>query len=237
MIHPEFELDLYLIRHGESAANTRAPGAPWNADADLTKRGRTQMKSLGLRLVADGVSFDAVYSSSLKRAIESAEVVLDAMGAGPHFERVAAVDELRVATRDGQPFDQRLSDHERKGFVAAGQWWVYGPEASDRVESERLLQRRVVGWIEDHLLNDPGTVGSPGTRTVALIMHGGSIRTALQSILGFDGAYIRRLQIDNASISRLKFNRSGWFPVSINDAWHTHDLGDVNRERDQRHSG
>lgn len=225
MNNPSFELDLYLIRHGESGMNVqRAPGTAWEPDPPLTERGIRQMQALGRRLAAAGVRFDRVYSSSLRRAVASAEALLDILGKpGPALERVPALDELRVALRDGRPFDQGLSDEERKEFAAAGQWWVYGPEAGDRVESERLLQRRVMGWIEDRLLNGLGSA-SPDARTVALIMHGGSIRTALQSILGFDGTYIRRFQIDNASISRLKFNRSGWFPISINDAWHAGQL-------------
>lgn len=223
MAHTLTGLDLYLIRHGESAGNTRDPRAPFDPDPDLTERGRAQMTLLGRRLQADGVVFNAVYSSSLKRAVESADVMLGAMGAAPLFERVRALDELRVATRGGQPYDQRLSEQEQKSYERAGAWWVYGEQAGDGVESERLLQRRVMGWIEDRLLNGSREATSSGNRVVALVMHGGSIRTALQSILGFDSAYLRRFQIDNASISRMRFTDFGWYPVSINDAWHARE--------------
>jgi len=223
MLHRDSELDLYLIRHGESAGNRRDPRAPYDPDSELTPRGREQMTLLGRRLLADRVVFDAVYSSTLKRAIGSAEAMLSAMGSRVRFERVRALDELRVAIRDGQPIDQRLNDQELRSYERAGPWWVYGEQAGEGVESERMLQRRVMSWIEDRLINDTRFLTPGGTSVVAMVTHGGAIRTALQSILGFDATFIRRFQIDNASISRLRFNASGWFPVSINDAWHARD--------------
>jgi broad specificity phosphatase PhoE len=232
MFHSEFELDLYLIRHGESANNIATDAnVPWDRDPSLTERGRGQIRALGRRLVAEGVRFDRVYSSSLQRSIHSARELMCAMGIEePKFESVDALDEIRVAVREGRPFDQKLSPEERDHFSAGGIWWVYGPAAGRTVESERLVERRIIGFIEDTLLHDPVLSAQPGAKRVAIVSHGHAIRSALHGILGFDSRYVRRIQIDNASISRMRFSARGWYPVSINDAWHTHEVGDINRE-------
>ncbi|MBI2965359.1 MAG: histidine phosphatase family protein, partial [Chloroflexi bacterium] len=71
-MHPQFELDLYLIRHGESANNiARDLDVAWDRDPPLTDRGRGQIHALGRRLVAEGMRFDRVYSSSLQRSVHS----------------------------------------------------------------------------------------------------------------------------------------------------------------------
>lgn len=231
-MHPEFELDLFFIRHGESANNVdRDSRLPWRRDPPLTDRGRGQIRALGRRLAAEGVRFDRVYSSSLQRSVHSARELLTAMGVDePKFESVDALDEIRVAVRDGRPFDQKLSPEERDRYGAAGPWWIYGPRAERNVESERLLERRIIGFIEDSLLYDHAFSSQAGTKRVALVSHGHAIRSALHGILGFDSGYIRRIQLDNASVSRMRFTTRGWFPVSVNDAWHTHELGDIQRE-------
>lgn len=231
-MHPEFELDLYLIRHGESATNiVRDTNGPWHRDPPLTDRGRQQIQALARRLTAEGVKFDRVYSSSLQRSIHSARELMRAMGdQEPKFESLDALDEIRVAVREGRPFDQRLSPEERDHFAGAGVWWIYGPEANRNSESERLVERRIIGFIEDNLLHDQAFASQPGVKRVALVSHGHAIRSALHGILGFDSRYVRRIQIDNASVSRMRFTARGWYPVSINDAWHTHEVGDINRE-------
>ena len=231
-MNPDFELDLYLIRHGESANNVAGDSqSPWNPDPPLTDRGRNQVRALGRRLIAEGVAFDRVYSSSLQRSVHSARELLLAMGmAESKFESTDALDEIRVAVRDGRPFDQRLNPEERDRFGASGAWWVYGPTAGRDSESERLLERRVIGWIEDVLIYDHAFSSQAGAKRVAVVSHGHAIRSALHAILGFDSRYTRRIQLDNAAVSRMRFSARGWFPVSINDSWHTHATGDIHRE-------
>jgi hypothetical protein len=72
----EFHIEIYLIRHAQSTANTRpeliagrSPSAP------LTETGMHEARALGAFLRSTGVAFDAVYSSPLERAKQTAEVV------------------------------------------------------------------------------------------------------------------------------------------------------------------
>jgi phosphohistidine phosphatase len=65
---------VYLVRHAEAA-----PGEPDDLRA-LTPEGRRAARDLGERLAADGVRPDAVVSSPLLRARETASEIARALG-------------------------------------------------------------------------------------------------------------------------------------------------------------
>jgi ribonuclease H / adenosylcobalamin/alpha-ribazole phosphatase len=68
---------LYLVRHGESAGNVN-PGARRSEDPPLTDQGLAQASRAATALARLGI--DAVYSSPLRRARETAEAIADAAG-------------------------------------------------------------------------------------------------------------------------------------------------------------
>src|SRR4051812_42061109 len=69
----------YLIRHGETDWNV---GGRWqgHTDVPLNEAGRAQARRLAERLRAGGGRFDAIYSSDLERAWETAQIVGGALG-------------------------------------------------------------------------------------------------------------------------------------------------------------
>jgi phosphohistidine phosphatase len=75
---------LYLVRHAEAARGDPDELRP------LTPAGRQQARELGERLAAQGVEADAVFSSPLLRARETADQLARALG-------VQAVPDERLA--------------------------------------------------------------------------------------------------------------------------------------------
>lgn len=69
---------LVLIRHGQSEWNKTNRFTGW-ADVDLTERGREEAKKAGEVLKAEGFTFDLAYTSVLKRAIRTLNIILDEM--------------------------------------------------------------------------------------------------------------------------------------------------------------
>jgi len=71
-------LKLALLRHGESQWNNENRFTGW-ADIDLTEKGIEEAKKAGKLFKKEGVTFDVVYTSMLKRAIHTLWNVLDEM--------------------------------------------------------------------------------------------------------------------------------------------------------------
>ncbi|WP_350454983.1 2,3-diphosphoglycerate-dependent phosphoglycerate mutase [Slackia heliotrinireducens] len=74
----ENTMTLVLIRHGESEWNKLNLFTGWT-DVELTDTGRKEAAEGGRALKADGYDFDICYTSYLKRAIHTLQIVLDNM--------------------------------------------------------------------------------------------------------------------------------------------------------------
>jgi 2,3-bisphosphoglycerate-dependent phosphoglycerate mutase len=67
-----------LLRHGESVWNKENRFTGWT-DVDLSEKGLTEAKKAGQVLKKEGFSFDAAFTSVLKRAIRTLWITLDEM--------------------------------------------------------------------------------------------------------------------------------------------------------------
>lgn len=69
---------LVLLRHGESTWNKENRFTGWT-DVDLSNRGREEARQAGQLLKEGGYVFDVAYTSVLKRAIRTLDIVLDVL--------------------------------------------------------------------------------------------------------------------------------------------------------------
>ncbi|MFC1930412.1 2,3-diphosphoglycerate-dependent phosphoglycerate mutase [Chloroflexota bacterium] len=69
---------MVLIRHGESTWNRENRFAGWT-DVDLSEKGVGEAKKAGQLLKSGGYSFDAAFTSVLKRAVRSLWIIQDEM--------------------------------------------------------------------------------------------------------------------------------------------------------------
>ncbi len=69
-------IQLVLIRHGESQWNLENRFTGWT-DVDLTAKGMAEARQGGLLLKENGFRFDMAFTSVLKRAIKTLDLVLD----------------------------------------------------------------------------------------------------------------------------------------------------------------
>lgn len=67
-----------LIRHGQSTWNNENKFTGWT-DVDLTEQGKKEAAKGGVLLKEKGFSFDKAYTSYLKRAVKTLNIVLDEM--------------------------------------------------------------------------------------------------------------------------------------------------------------
>ncbi|MBI2595765.1 histidine phosphatase family protein [Candidatus Daviesbacteria bacterium] len=209
--------DLYLIRHGESEANRkkniicgRSPNAP------LTRKGRLQAKSLGQRLAGEGIKFDKVFSSPFVRALDTCDLAVEPTGFRP--DRVIIDDalvEMSQGEWEGRIREQVYIKDVLIDMNSQGKFFL--PEGG---ESQRLIERRASNWFEDNILYNSEFYDGVH-RTFAVFTHTQWVRAFLHYVMGFNDRLIHKIAIDNASLTRLYFDKSGWgIGPQFNDTSH-----------------
>ncbi len=185
-----------LIRHGVTYANLerRVQG---QQDDGLHPKGRLQARRL--RDWIGDPDVDTVYSSSLGRALETAEIVFD--------QPAAPVDELMeisLGEWEGQMWDD---------LEAAGKLGGYPGDGNDirrghTGETWGDVQRRVSGFLNRLQSIHPG-------ERVAATSHGGAIRAYVGSILGFDFGKARLIgPLRNTSLTQAIIDSDGYPQVA-----------------------
>lgn len=71
-------IKLVLVRHGESIWNLENRFTGWT-DVDLSENGVKEARNAGKRLTEKGFTFDVAYTSVLKRAKHTLDIILDEM--------------------------------------------------------------------------------------------------------------------------------------------------------------
>ena len=92
---------LVIVRHGntfEAGEPVRRIGA--RTDLPLTAAGLEQARALGQHFAANGVRFDRVLSSGLRRTLQTAEAIVGV--AGPRIETVSFLTEIDHGPDEGQ---------------------------------------------------------------------------------------------------------------------------------------
>ena len=84
---------LVLVRHGQSEWNLKNLFTGWK-DVDLTEAGVAEARAAGRKLKAQGIGFDIAYTSALKRAQRTLDLILEEMGqSGIPIVRDSALNE------------------------------------------------------------------------------------------------------------------------------------------------
>jgi len=199
---------LYLIRHGATDNNRAKPPRLQGrrTDPGLSEEGFEQAKRTG-RFLAD-VPLDAVYSSPLLRARQTAEAV-----AGPRqliVEEVPDLIEVDVGDWEGRAWDEieRDTPEAYRNFMTdAGIHPYLGGETVATV-----LDR--AGPALERLMAE--NVG----RTIAVIAHNIVNRTYLAQLVGIAVAKYRTIPQDNCGVSLLRYRNGRVEVVTINGVFH-----------------
>jgi probable phosphoglycerate mutase len=162
---------VYLIRHGETDWN-RDRRIQGQSDTPLNEAGREQSRQLGRRLVE--VRFDLAFASDLRRAVETAEIVIESRS-------------LNVTTHPGlreRAFGEwEGGSAEDISRAQPEQWAAWLRRARDVSppggESQVDLERRVTVALDS-------IVARAHNCTLLIVSHGGAIQSALYAWFGVD---------------------------------------------------
>jgi broad specificity phosphatase PhoE len=168
---------LYLARHGESDWNA-ANRFQGHSDRPLTELGRKQAHALA-DLVA-GESVEAIYSSPLERALETARIV----GARTGLD-VTTRDDLREVDTGSWSGLSRAEVKER--FPEGFERWISGGAGWEDGESYDQMAARVLEALREIAAAHPES-------RVLIVSHGGPIRAIQAAANGMDIHEYRRLR-------------------------------------------
>lgn len=172
---------LFLVRHGETDWNVQRllQGA---SDIPLNDNGRVQAREAAPEL-ARIAPVTRIVSSDLSRAVETAGILADAMGAGSQGGRAEVVVDARLRERsygiwEGMPEDVREADHAEEHSR-----WVSGLEPRvEGYEDNASVRDRALAAISD--ITDGDITDAAGT--YVLVSHGSTIRVAAGALLGLE---------------------------------------------------
>jgi broad specificity phosphatase PhoE len=212
---------LLLIRHGESIANAegRLQG---HLDVLLSDRGRRQADCLGEKLAPLGV--EALYSSPLRRAAETAEIIGARLGL-PVQEREPLM-ERNVGVLEGLTRDEIIAKFPRY-MPARTELRQIEIEGFEQDEAFASRVRDILGSI----------IEAHAGQTVAVVTHGGIIFSFCRQSLQMPTVRPGPFAIDNASITSFDIrDGDGVAPgrprvqlITLNDTCHLRALGEAPR--------
>jgi probable phosphoglycerate mutase len=204
---------LVLVRHGEAACNVDGVVGGAKGCTGLTLTGRLQVDLLAERLTRTGEfgAVDALYSSTLPRALETATILAPALNAwreGPPLEIVAEVDlsELHPGQADGLTWTRYVDRYPALD-------WDVDPSQpfSPGGESWTGFIERAAGALTRLAVSHLG-------ETVVVACHAGVIESSLLRFLPVDPSVLRlRLRTLHASLTVWEYASARWMLQRYND--------------------
>ncbi len=196
---------LYLIRHGETEWNKARRFQGWT-DIELSDEGKSQAALLGERFKK--IDVDEIYSSPLKRAVETAKAIADnkniEIKMNENFKEInfgewEGLTATEISQKFGSGFDEFIKYPEMGSFP--------GEMSFDNV-TERIKRglKEVIDGKDD--------------KNIVIVSHGGIVRLIIKYLMGFEGEWYNKTWIDNTSVSIVEIRKNGNLMRVLNDYSH-----------------
>ncbi len=158
---------VFLVRHGESVSDTRKR---YDGDYDdqLTDCGREQARVVASKLAERKVQ--VVFSSARVRAVKTAEIISAAL----HCDMATSSDLNEQDIYGAYP--ELSSQWPEEEYRRLGELGPCSPDAPPGIETYQELTKRVSRFVR--------MVQRSSLDTVAIVTHGGPIRSIMRDIWG-----------------------------------------------------
>ena len=213
-----------LVRHGETDWNKLRRVQGGNSDTQLNQRGTEQAESLALRLKQE--SIQAIYSSPLQRALDTARAI--ARHQQLEVEVEPDLKELNVGDLEGTPVSM-IGKRLDELLTMRNQEALYG---TTNVES--LVELRQSAWSAIQYLGGESLaelqerawstmqrlVKKHPDGVIVVVSHYFVILTIICSVLDLPVSQIGRLRVGESSISTIVFDEEITRLMLFNDGCH-----------------
>jgi alpha-ribazole phosphatase len=195
---------LILIRHGETDYNLQNRYCGFS-NPSLNKNGIWQSRKLADRF--SNIKVEKIYSSDLKRAIETAKIIFKKNS----IEQLPGFREMNFGIFEGLKYDEIV-----KKYPSLYKDWIDNPIRIKLPNGEALedlverVRKRLTFLLSQHKDGE-----------IALVTHGGPIRVILCDALKFNLASFWKIKQDIAAINLIDYPEgSSPTVVKINDISH-----------------
>lgn len=185
---------LYLVRHGETEWNAKGI-VQGQSESVLTKKGKWQAQYLTDTLKE--ISFDAIFSSDLSRATQTAEII--------NLERKLVINTNKLLREgnwgkyEGKPRaaykEENKEALERLEYLTDQEKWKF--KVADDIESDEEIVSRFITILREIAVTYKGKI-------ILVVTHGGLIRTLLIHLAWAQYGQLRGGSVKNAGYVKLE---------------------------------
>ena len=214
---------LIAIRHGQSTWNAENRFTGW-VDVDLSEKGVQEAKKSGKLLQELNINFDICFTSYLKRAINTLEIILEVLGKNNKYNKAWELNERHYGALTGLNKAETKKKLGEEQFKKYRRSWDIPPPNLDKdskyssqndplykslknipnTESLKDTYDRVVPYfeknIEKHLREN---------KNIILSAHGNTIRALGKKIFNISDKSINLLEIPTGNPLVIHFDNSG----------------------------
>ena len=183
-------LTVHLVRHGQSEYNAKGR-VQGHTNSPLTPQGHAQAQATGRAL--QGREIDAIYTSDLLRAHQTAQEIGQILGIEP--QPVEGLREVSLGEWEGKEIEEI-----RNNDPHTLELWYSSPMEA-RIPGAEPLDR----FRERVLETFKGLLNAHPSGEIVVVSHGGVLSVIIAEILQMSLNSLWRFRLDNASISRLLF--------------------------------
>ena len=191
---------IYLIRHGECVGN-REGLFRGRYDFPLNEVGREQAESLAKEL--RNMKFDAVYTSPLSRAVETAQIICKARKIEPIIE--GGFNNIHLGEWEGRPKTEIAEKYPSQFRL-----WRTEPEKLRMEGAETLaqVQKRAVNTLVRITKERMGG-------GFAIITHRAVIKPLIAGVLGITAPYFWKLHPETASYTIIEHTLERGYALAV----------------------
>lgn len=192
-------MNIYVTRHGETEWNTywKLQG---RSDTVLNEKGKEQARLTGQGFIDAGIHFDRVYSSPLRRAVQTAQLMTGLSEA--EIIKDERITEYCFGKAEGKTPEERKADPSLENFHN----FFDNPElyvAEDDAESfESGLSRTAAFW-EDEIKS---LEKNSAVQNVLVVTHGGAMQSLLMHIDGRELKDYWKVRMSNCTVNKINLN-------------------------------
>ncbi len=214
---------LIAIRHGQSTWNAENRFTGW-VDVDLSEKGVQEAEKSGRLLQDLNINFDMCFTSYLRRAINTLEIVLKVLGKDKRYTKAWELNERHYGALTGLNKTETKKKLGEEQFEKYRRSWDIQPPKLDKdskynlnndllykgiksipsTESLKNTYERVVPYFEKNIEKELNE-----NKNIILSAHGNTIRALGKKIFNISDKNINLLEIPTGNPLVIDFDNSG----------------------------